>query len=138
MIAEEGLHGLKELLDLEDIPVRIEAYDVSNFGSSHIVAGRIVYINGKKEPSQYRRYKIRGTDSQDDYLSMSEVLRRRFKGGKDSEDMPDLILIDGGKGHVAAVSKVLRECGLSHLKIAGMVKDDKHKTAGLITQGPEI
>ncbi|MGI6563215.1 MAG: excinuclease ABC subunit UvrC [Clostridia bacterium] len=137
MIAEEGLHGLKELLDLEDIPVRIEAYDVSNFGSSHIVAGRIVYINGKKEPSQYRRYKIRGTDSQDDYLSMSEVLRRRFKGGKDSEDMPDLILIDGGKGHVAAVSKVLRECGLSHLKIAGMVKDDKHKTAGLITpEGP--
>lgn len=132
MIAEQGLHGLKELLNLEENPVRIEAYDVSNFGSSNIVAGRIVFINGKKDPSQYRRYKIKGTDTQDDYLSMSEVIWRRFKGGTDVTDPPDLILIDGGKGHVSAITKVLEECGLP-LKIAGMVKDDKHKTAGLIT-----
>lgn len=136
MIAEQGLHGLKEALDLKDNPVRIEAYDVSNMGSSNIVAGRIVFINGKKEPSQYRRYKIKSTDTQDDYASMSEVIWRRFKGGKDLTDKPDLILLDGGKGHVSAISKVLEECGL-HIKIAGMVKDNKHKTAGLVTtEGP--
>ncbi|HBN85320.1 MAG TPA: excinuclease ABC subunit C [Clostridiales bacterium] len=136
MVAEEGLFGLKELLNLEENPVRIEAYDVSNFGSSNIVAGRIVFINGKKDSSQYRRYKIKGTETQDDYFSMSEVIWRRFKGGTDLTDKPDLILLDGGKGHVSAISKVLEECGLS-LKIAGMVKDDKHKTAGLVTpEGP--
>lgn len=136
MVAEQGLHGLKELLNLQENPVRIEAYDISNFGSSNIVAGRIVFVNGKKEPSQYRRYKIKSTDTQNDYLSMSEVIWRRFKGGADLTDKPDLILIDGGKGHVSAVSKVMEECGLS-IKIAGMVKDDKHKTAGLITpEGP--
>ena len=137
MIAEQGLYGLKEVLGLEELPGRIEAYDISNTGSSNIVAGRIVFINGKKDTGSYRRYKIKSTEKQDDYASMAEVVWRRLKGEKDLENLPDVILLDGGKGHVTAVSKVLEEFTYD-IVIAGMVKDDKHKTKGLITGCGEL
>ena len=140
---ESVLVTLAEMLCLETLPERIEAYDISNIGSENITAGMVVYENAKPCKSDYRLFKIKSlVNTTDDYASMQEALRRRIKHLKEDNggsfaQYPDLLLIDGGKGHVSAVKEVLFEEGIE-LPVFGMVKDDFHKTRALCTDSEEI
>ena len=126
---------LASMLSLEVVPERIEAFDISNMGSENITAGMIVSENGKFKKSDYRTYKINSTDKQDDYASMREIIERRVKNG--SAPLPDLILLDGGKGHVSTVKGLLTELNCE-VPVFGMVKDEYHKTRALTTENEEI
>lgn len=189
---KEGLTGMAEILGLPEPPHRIEAYDISNTGTSEIVASMVVFTDGQPLKKDYRRFRIKTLDRQNDYASMQEVIYRRFKhaeaekrqrqgdgssvsvetGGRffrsDGEDkvapgdvfaspdrdkrtvplshaqprqakfsqLPDLILLDGGLGHVNAIGQVLKELGVG-IPAYGMVKDDNHRTRGLVTPDRE-
>ena len=135
------LFRLAELLELETIPERIEAYDISNIGSEHKTGGMVVYIDGKPKKSDYRSFTIKEVEGTDDYACMRETLRRRLSHLSDAQgsmgEYPDLILLDGGKTHVATVREVLNEMEID-IPIFGMVKDDYHKTRALCTETEEI
>ena len=130
------MEKLSELLDLDGIPSTIEAIDISNFGDEHITAGIIALEDGKLCKKNYRTYKIRTTNGQDDYGAMREALSRRF-AHRDEQPLPDLLLLDGGKGHVNVVKELLAEEGIT-LPVFGMVKDDYHKTRALTDGEGEI
>ncbi len=130
------LETLSELLDLDGIPSRMEAIDISNFGDEHITAGIIALEDGKLCKKDYRTYKIRTTDGQDDYGAMREALSRRF-AHRDEQPLPDLLLLDGGKGHVSVVKALMKEQGID-LPVFGMVKDEFHKTRALTDGVNEI
>lgn len=142
--------ALQELLQLPEPPGRIEAYDISNLTGLHAVGSMVVYENGRRKNSDYRRFKIRTVEGPNDVGSMQEVLFRRFQRGIGEQQagpgkpeagfsrFPDLILIDGGKGQVHAVIDVLKALGLDHLPVAGMVKDDRHRTRELYYQGAMV
>lgn len=114
---------------------RLEAYDISNTNGVDTVGAMVVYEGLKPDKKSYRRFKVRSVDGPDDYGSMQEVLTRRFlralKGDDGFEVLPDLILMDGGKGHVNAALAVLKELELD-LPVAGLAKDDHHRTKSLI------
>ena len=139
-----ALEALGKLLGLPEPPYYIEAYDISNLGSSSMVAGMVVFENGRPLKKAYKRFSIKETRIQNDYASMREVLERRFKHYKDDSEtdegftrMPDLILLDGGKGQVNAVEPILREMGIN-VPLFGMVKDGNHRTRAIATSGSEI
>ncbi len=139
---DEGvLVRLMELLMLPDYPQRIEAYDISNIGTEHLTAGMIVCDDGKFAKADYRYFKIKSVEGTDDYASMREALSRRLSHLSDSEGSfakrPDLILLDGGKGHVSVVRELMAEMDLD-IPVFGMVKDDFHKTRALCTEDEEI
>ena len=137
------LEELKETLGLDKIPEYIESYDISNLAGTENVAGMIVYKNGKPFKSAYKKFKIKGFDGQDDYASMAEVITRRFEEYYKAESeegfgkLPDLILLDGGKGQVAVVKEVLAKMNIK-VPLFGMVKDDKHRTRAVTGDGGEI
>jgi excinuclease ABC subunit C len=118
-------------------PHRIEAFDNSNIQGTDPVSAMIVFIDGKPEKREYRKYKIKSVKGPDDYESMREVVRRRYtRVLKEELPLPDLIMIDGGKGHVEAVRDVLEnELGLD-IPISGLVKDEKHRTSQLLYGNP--
>ncbi|MBW3495920.1 excinuclease ABC subunit C [Bacillus sp. FDAARGOS_1420] len=120
-----------------ETPYRIEAFDNSNIQGINPVSAMIAFIDGKPAKKEYRKYKIKTVQGPDDYESMREVVRRRYtRALKENLPLPDLIIIDGGKGHLAATSDVLEnELGL-YIPMAGLVKDDKHKTSHLIIGDP--
>ena len=139
-----ALEALGKILGLPEPPVYIEAYDISNLGSSSMVAGMVVFENGRPLKKAYKKFSIKETQIQNDYASMKEVLGRRFKHYKDETEtdesfrrLPDLILLDGGKGQVNAVEPILREMGIT-VPIFGMVKDNNHRTRAIATSGSEI
>lgn len=141
-----ALDELRRLLGLEKAPAYIESYDISNLQGGENVAGMVVFENGRPLKSAYRKFKIKTVDGQDDYGSMREVIRRRFEEYKSHQlegdntgfgRLPDLILLDGGKGHVAAVQPLLEEMGVQ-VPLFGMVKDDKHRTRAIALTGGEI
>lgn len=138
---ERVLSRLAEILKLEVYPERIEAYDISNLGSEHITAGMIVTNGTRFKRSDYRSFKIRSVENgTDDYASMREALMRRLSHvGDDSSfaTFPDLILLDGGRGHVSVVKELMREMNID-IPVFGMVKDDYHKTRALCTESDEI
>ena len=131
---DKSLTRLCQLLGIGELPKRIEAYDISNIGNENIVASMVVYSNGKLKKSDYRIFNIKTTDGADDYGSMREALRRRLAhvgdGTASLGERPDMILIDGGVGHVNVAREVACELGMD-LRIYGMVKDDFHKTRAL-------
>lgn len=138
------LEELKETLGLENLPKYIESYDISNLNGTENVAGMIVYKNGKPYKAGYKKFKIKGFDGQDDYASMQEVITRRFTEYYNAENhadgfgkLPDLILLDGGKGQVSVVKEVLDKMNIS-VPLFGMVKDDKHRTRAVTGDGGEI
>lgn len=128
-----ALEELKRLLNLEKLPVRIESFDISNIQGVDSIGSMVVYTNAKKDKKEYRRYKIKTVIGPNDYDSMAEIVDRRLKHG----NLPDLILLDGGKGQVSAVKKVL-ELNDVDIPLWGMYKDDKHRTKGLICKEKEI
>ena len=141
-----GLKQLKEILDIDDI-YRIEAYDISNTSGVQSVGSMVVFEDGLANPKEYRKFKIKTIEGPDDYGSLKEVIDRRLKNGlKEIENdntntgfgkMPDLILMDGGKGQVSTAKEILKKYGLN-INIAGLVKDDKHTTRAIIYEGEEI
>ncbi|KEI16676.1 excinuclease ABC subunit UvrC [Clostridium haemolyticum] len=147
------LGELKNLLGLEDIPNRIEAYDISNIQGVDSVGTMIVFEDGKPKNSDYRRFKIKTVKGANDYDSMKEIITRRFKHGlKEIKEIqnrnlmlsgekfsifPHLILMDGGKGQVNVALEVLNDLNIP-IPVCGMVKDDKHKTRGLVYNNKEI
>lgn len=128
-----ALDELKEILNLEEAPKRIESFDISNIQGVDSIGSMVVFTDGKKDKKEYRRYKIKTVIGPNDYDSMAEIVERRLKYG----NFPDLILLDGGKGQVSAVKKVLQANGVE-IPLWGMYKDDKHRTKGLISQEKEI
>lgn len=123
-------------------PRRIESFDISNIAGTDIVAGMVVFEDGKPKKSDYKHFKVESLTDQDDYASMRQVVRRRLAhyqaGDKGFEKEPDLLLIDGGVTHAAVAVGVLEELGLA-IPVFGMVKDDRHRTRALVTaQGQEI
>lgn len=145
-IHEEGLKELTKALRLECIPDRIESYDISNTGSSEIVASMVVFENGRPARDEYRKFKMKSVEEQNDYASMQETVYRRLsRARRESEGeegqakfskLPDLILVDGGLAHVNAAQQIADELGFD-LVIAGMAKDDRHRTRALVYKGSE-
>ena len=138
-----ALEQLGKSLGLEQPPRYIEAYDISNLSSESMVAGMVVFEEGRPLKKAYKRFTIKEQELQNDYGSMHEVLKRRLmhivtqEGDEYFTRKPDLILLDGGKGHVNAVVPILRELGLD-IPVFGMVKDNKHRTRAIATGGREI
>lgn len=136
-----SLEKLKKMLAL-DSASRIESFDISNISGTDIVAGMVVFLDGKPRPGEYKRFKITGLSAPDDYASMEMALRRRFlhyvQNDKGFDKLPDLLLIDGGIQHAQTALAVLNDLSLS-VPIFGMVKDDRHRTRALVTpEGQEI
>ncbi len=139
-----ALQQLAELLDLEKPPSYIEAYDISNLGDTGIVGGMVVFENGVPSKKNYRKFSIKSVQVRDDYASMREMILRRIREyGKEKSTnagfgrLPDLILIDGGSRHVAAVKQVFDQEGF-YVPYFGMVKDSKHRTRAITSEGGEI
>ena len=137
-----ALEELAKALGLEKPPRFIECYDISNFGSSDMTCGMVVYENGRPCKRFYRKFAIKTVHEQNDYACMCEAVERRFKRYLEGEDegfstLPDLILLDGGKGHVATVTPVVRALGIN-VPIYGLVKDSKHRTRAATASDREI
>ncbi len=139
-----ALDELAKLLGLTKLPRYIESYDISHHAGSDNVAGMVVFKDGRPYKSSYRRFEIKGFTGQDDYGSMNEVIERRIKeyyknpdSGSGFGQLPDLILLDGGKGQVSAVRPVLEKYGLD-IPLFGMVKDNHHRTRAITDEGREI
>lgn len=146
-------HELMTLLALpENLQInRIEAFDISNTSGVYSVGSMVVFEQGKKKRSDYRRYRVKTIEGANDYGSMQEVIYRRYKRGIEEAELakssgvqtglyrafPDLILIDGGKGHVNAVLDIMQALKL-YIPVAGMVKDDFHKTEDLLFNGERL
>lgn len=150
---KETLEDLAHILNLEELPNRIEAYDISNIQGVDSVGSMVVFENGKAKNSDYRRFKIKNVKGANDYDSMREILTRRFKRGleeiKAIEEknlelssgkfcvFPHLILMDGGLGQINIALEVLKSLNID-IPVCGMVKDDKHNTRGLIYNNEEL
>ena len=145
---EVAVKELKRIIPNSNLE-RIEAYDISNIYGVFSVGSMVVFYKGKPQNSAYRKFKIKTIEGSNDYGSMQEILYRRFKRGleeiKEIESrgiegkfsvFPDVIFVDGGKGHVNAVLDVLKALKLD-IPVAGMVKDDRHRTKGIIFDGNE-
>lgn len=132
----QGVQGLGEALGMK-MPLRIETFDNSNIQGADPVSAMVVFLNGKPAKKEYRKFKIRSVEKPDDYETMREVIRRRYtRVLKESLPLPDLILVDGGKGQIRAALDVLEnELGL-YIPVGGMVKDEKHRTAKLLIGDP--
>ena len=136
------LEWLQKALGLETFPERIEAFDISNLGDTGIVAAMTVHVNGKPLKRDYRKFRIRDLDGQDDYASMYQAVYRRLKRYQDGDEkfspLPDLLLIDGGEVHAATAMRAQEDLGV-FVPTFGMVKDDRHRTRALVTpEGREI
>lgn len=142
---DERTKGVLQLLcKMLNLPLlsRIEAFDISNISGTDIVAGMVVFVDGRPKKSEYKKFSIRNLEGQDDYASMYQAVTRRFvhfkNGDKGFEHAPDLLLIDGGVAHAQVAADALAQLEIS-LPVFGMVKDDNHRTRALVTsQGQEI
>jgi excinuclease ABC subunit C len=132
------LADVQKALDLAAPPGRIEAYDIANTKNDAIVGAMVVYQDGVKSKGNYRRFQVRSVSSQDDYAATKEIIYRRIAKGQEGDPrflpMPDLILLDGGRGHVSSVVGMFSELDI-HIPLFGMVKNQRHRLRGLV--GPE-
>ena len=147
------LEEIQELLELDSMPIRIEAYDISNIQGVDSVGSMIVFEDGKAKNSDFRRFRIKTVKNANDYDSMREILERRFSHGlKEIKEIqerqlkfssgkfsnfPDLIMMDGGKGQVNVALEVLQKLGIN-IPVCGLVKDDHHATRGIIYNNKEL
>lgn len=150
---KSALTELADVLGLDSLPARIEAYDISNIQGVDSVGTMVVFENGKAKNSDYRRFKIKSVKGPNDYESMREILSRRFSHGLEEVNkikernleyskgkfciFPDLIMMDGGKGQVNIALEVLKDFGIE-ISVCGLVKDHKHRTRGIIFNNEEI
>lgn len=138
---DKAISELAKEIGLSKVPARIEAYDISNTGGSENVGSMVVFINGKKATNDYKRFKIKHIIGSNDYDCMREVLARRFMRFHEKDaafsDMPDLIFVDGGRGHVSAAEEILADLAID-IPVLGMVKDNHHHTRGLVRTDGEV
>lgn len=150
--AKNAMKSLLQVLELDKEEIhRIEAFDISHISGAYSVGSMVVFIDGRAKNSDYRKFRIKEIRGVDDYAQLEEILKRRFQRALEEQkqffispdrasekfiNLPDLILMDGGKGQVAVAEKVLAEFELS-IPVCGMVKDDTHSTRGLYFQGKE-
>jgi len=128
----EPVEKLGELLDI-DYPEVIEIFDNSNLQGTSAVSAMVVFVHGKPSKKRYRKFKIRSVQGPDDYKSMEETIFRRYNRiAKEETLLPNLIVVDGGKGQVASAQTALREIGILSIPVVGLVKDDKHRTRGIV------
>ena len=141
-----ALEEIKELIGLSRRPRRIEAYDISNISGVESVGSMVVFEDGDAKKSDYRKFRIKNVIGPDDYSSLKEVIERRFKRGVEEKkedknssfsNFPDLIMMDGGKGQVNAAKEILDKLKLN-IEICGLVKDDFHRTRGIIYSNEEF
>jgi excinuclease ABC subunit C len=132
----QAVHNLGHILGI-GTPHRIEAFDNSNIQGTEPVSAMVVFTDGRPDKKEYRKFKIKSVEGPDDYGSMREVVRRRYtRLLKENQTLPDLIVIDGGKGQISAAMDVLEnELGL-YIPVCGLAKDEKHKTAQLLYGNP--
>ena len=138
----EALLGeLASMLGMSSYPERIELYDISNYGDD-AVGGIVVFQNGEPRKSEYRRFKIKSVQGIDDYASTAEVISRRIgrydEGSKGFDVKPDLILLDGGRGHLDTVCNILAGSSFSDVPVFGLVKDARHRTRAIVSKEGEI
>ncbi|QIB26895.1 excinuclease ABC subunit UvrC [Caloranaerobacter azorensis] len=150
-LSRAALNELADLLGLDKIPERIEAFDISNIQGVESVGSMVVFQEGQPKKSDYRKFKIKSVSGPNDYKSMEEIIYRRFERGmkerevmKDNEmDLgnfsifPDLVMVDGGKGQVNAAKKAIMQFNLN-IPVCGLIKDDFHRTRGIIYENKEI
>jgi len=128
MADRDLMSRLKRALKMDVLPKRIECFDNSNMSGKEAVSGMVVFLKGRAEKSEYRKYKIRNVSGHDDYAYMAEALKRRYGKGDDSMPYPDLLLVDGGKGQLNIAMAILRESGLKGaFEVAGIAKKDESK-----------
>lgn len=120
--AEEALEALAELLDLDGAPETIDCFDVSNLQGTNVVASRVRFRRGIPDRSGYRRFKVRDVAGQDDFASMREVVGRSLRSGVDDDDLPDLVVIDGGPAQLAKALEAREEAGAWQVRIVGLAK----------------
>ena len=130
--------AVQEIADILQIPsaARMEAFDISNISGYHSVASMVVFENGEPRRNAYRKFRLRTVEGPDDYASMKEVLSRRYTNEK-LGPLPDVLMMDGGKGQVHIAEMVLDSLGLE-IPVCGMVKDDHHRTRGLYYKDQEV
>ena len=141
-----SLEEIKDLIGLSQRPRRIEAYDISNISGVESVGSMVVFEDGDAKKSDYRKFRIKSVVGPDDYSSLKEVIERRFRRGVEEKkedknssfsNFPDLIMMDGGKGQVNAAKEILDKLKLN-IEICGLVKDDFHRTRGIIYNNKEF
>lgn len=141
-----ALEDIRDLIGLSERPRRIEAYDISNISGVESVGSMVVFEDGDSKKSDYRKFRIKSVVGPDDYSSLKEVIERRFRRGVEEKkkdknssfsNFPDLIMMDGGKGQVNAAKEILDKLNLN-LEICGLVKDDFHRTRGIIYKNEEF
>ncbi len=120
--AARVLQGLKDKLSLSRLPTRIECYDISNFMGRQIVGSQVVFEDGVAAKAKYRRYRVKSRAGQDDFGSLYEVLSRRLKRGLQEGDLPDLLVIDGGKGQLGAVRAAMKDLGVEGVDLISLAK----------------
>jgi excinuclease ABC subunit C len=139
--ADEALAELAELLGLEESPARLEAFDISNIQGTQTVGAMVVFTDGKPAPAEYRRFKVRAEGGPDDYAAMEEVVTRRFSRAREEQSLinsgqlsskearfnvlPDLVLIDGGKGQLGVAHRVMSDLGFSEIPVYGLAKEEE-------------
>lgn len=133
-INEKTLVEMKETFHLRSFPRRIECVDISNFQGSEIVGALVAFTDAEKYTPNYRRYKIKLAGTQDDYLSIYEVLQRRFKRAQEENNLPDLIIIDGGKGHLNIGLKVLKELNIVTVDMISLTKEEGRHDKGMTAE----
>jgi excinuclease ABC subunit C len=137
---EMVLGELQEILELPYFPERIESFDISNIQGAENVAGIVAFENGKPNRSEYRRYKIKTVEGQDDFASMNEAVFRRYRRALEEEKpLPNLIFIDGGKGQLTAAAAAMRELDLEAIPLVGLVKPPRRHSeiSHLLIKGRE-
>ena len=127
---EDVLQEMKTALELRRAPCRIECFDISTIQGSKTVASMVVFEQGEPAKSRYRRYAIKHVDGQDDFASMREVLLRRFQRAALEDDLPDLVLIDGGKGQLGVATTVLKDLGIEDLDAISIAKSRSQEDGG--------
>jgi len=133
-IKEKILLEMQEKFHLTRYPKRIECFDNSHLSGTEAVSAMIVFTEGQKDSSRYRKYKLKAVDPSDDYGAMREVLSRRYKRAKEENDLPDLLIVDGGKGHLNMALKVLQELDIVSIDVISLAKEEGRHDKGMTSE----
>lgn len=133
-IREKTLMEMQERFHLTRYPRRIECFDNSNMAGSLVVSTLVAFYEGVKDPNRYRKFKIRCEPGSDDYAALREALERRYRRARDENDLPDLLLVDGGKGHLNVALKVLAELNIINMDVVGVAKEEGRHDRGMTAE----
>jgi excinuclease ABC subunit C len=133
-IREKTLLEMQDRFHLRQYPRRIECFDNSNISGTEPVSALVAFTEGEKDSARYRKYKIRSVQSPDDYSTMHEVLVRRYKRAKDENDLPDLLIVDGGKGHLNIAMKALADLNIVNIDVIGVAKEEGRHDKGMTSE----